>query len=283
MLYSPSAPRRCAPATCTRPSAASRSASLLAHGHQANATGGSSRAAGPRAAAAPDRSPATTSVGRGGPIGRTERRRRCRPARRRRRRPARQGTRRGWRWRRTAAARQRVPHRGERDPGARPPSGASGRAVTSGAGLPGPNSSSTVMPSAWARASATRSDGSDRPDSTADTAWRDTRPSRPAAAGDRPRAWRASRSRASPPAPLVGHRVRTCSASAAPGGATGRPGCPGGADRRTPSGPKQGGSSAVTTSCVAAPRGGVGQPAGDPVAANGQVGLPARARPGGTR
>ena len=43
-------------------------------------------------------------------------------------------------------------------------------ATGGGQAPPGPNSSSTVMPSAWASANATRSDGSECPDSTADTA-----------------------------------------------------------------------------------------------------------------
>lgn len=74
------------------------------------------------------------------------------------------------------------------------PSGATGRAATGDTGLPGPNRSSTVTPSAWARARATRSDGSDRPDSTAETAWRDT-PAMPASCCcENPRACRASRS-----------------------------------------------------------------------------------------
>ncbi len=59
------------------------------------------------------------------------------------------------------------------------PSGATGRAPTTGSGIRGPNSSSTVTPSALARASATRSDGSECPASTADTACLDT-PAMPA-------------------------------------------------------------------------------------------------------
>ena len=51
-----------------------------------------------------------------------------------------------------------------------PRSGATLTAVTGVVGSPGPNSSSTDRPSAWASASATRSDGSECPDSTADTA-----------------------------------------------------------------------------------------------------------------
>jgi hypothetical protein len=80
-----------------------------------------------------------------------------------------------------------------------PPSGATGRAATGETGPPGPNSSSTVKPSARARARATRSDGSDRPDSTAETAWRDT-PAIPASCCcENPRACRASRSAIPPP------------------------------------------------------------------------------------
>jgi len=57
MLYSLPGPRRCVPATCTSPSAASRGASRLGHGHQLNATGGSSSPSGSPAAAAPGHSP----------------------------------------------------------------------------------------------------------------------------------------------------------------------------------------------------------------------------------
>ena len=41
------------------------------------------------------------------------------------------------------------------------PSGATGLAATDGTGVADPNTSSTVMPSAWASASAVRRDGSD--------------------------------------------------------------------------------------------------------------------------
>ena len=58
-------------------------------------------------------------------------------------------------------------------------SGPTRRADTEATAPSAPNSSSTVMPSAWASASATRSDGSDWPDSTADTACRET-PAMPA-------------------------------------------------------------------------------------------------------
>ena len=80
-----------------------------------------------------------------------------------------------------------------RDPGLL--TGATGRASTGSPRSPGPNSSSTVMPRARARPRATRSEGSECPDSTADTACLVT-PATPAnCCWDRPRACRASRSR----------------------------------------------------------------------------------------
>ncbi len=89
-----------------------------------------------------------------------------------------------------------------------PPRAAAGRwpasratltAVTGAVGSPGPNSCSTDMPSAWARASATRSDGSEWPDSTADTACLLT-PAMPASCCcENPRVCRAIRN----PAPAV--------------------------------------------------------------------------------
>ena len=61
------------------------------------------------------------------------------------------------------------------------------------AGVPGPNTSSTLRPSARASPSATRSEGSDLPDSAAETACRDT-PTIPASCfWERPLATRASR------------------------------------------------------------------------------------------
>src|SRR6516225_10194632 len=69
VLYSPSLSRRCTPAACTRPAAASRSASWLPQGHQAKATGGSSRPSGVASSGRAGSQPATTRVGRGGPIG----------------------------------------------------------------------------------------------------------------------------------------------------------------------------------------------------------------------
>ena len=74
-----------------------------------------------------------------------------------------------------------------------PRSGATLTAVTGAAGSPGPNSSSTDRPSAWARASATRSDGSEWPDSTADTACLLTPAMDASCCWEKPRAWRASR------------------------------------------------------------------------------------------
>ena len=76
-----------------------------------------------------------------------------------------------------------------------PPTGATGCASTGSAGSPGPNSSSTVRPSARDSASATRSEGSEWPDSTADTACLVTAPMPASCCWDRPRACRASRSR----------------------------------------------------------------------------------------
>ena len=107
------------------------------------------------------------------------------------------------------------------------PTGATGRAETGETGLPGPNSSSNVRPSARARASATRSDGSERPDSTAETACRDT-PAMPASCcWENPRAWRASRSRIPPPEPPLAPRVEPPLSSVMSGSAPGpgaRPG-----------------------------------------------------------
>ena len=72
MSSSPSpGPTRCTPAACTRPAAARRRASPLPHGHQANASGGSSSASGVSSSGSAGSQPATTTVGRGGPIGRT--------------------------------------------------------------------------------------------------------------------------------------------------------------------------------------------------------------------
>ena len=80
-----------------------------------------------------------------------------------------------------------------REPG--PLTAATGCASTGSPRSPGPNSSSTVMPSARAKPRATRSEGSEWPDSTADTACLVT-PATPASCcWDRPRACLASRSR----------------------------------------------------------------------------------------
>ena len=185
MLYSLPGPRRCVPATCTSPSAASRSASRLGHGHQLNATGGSSSPSGASSSGSAGSQPAATRVGRGVPMGRTFLLIRPRvavspgdqPASREESGPA----------RRHAPQRKRdisVSHGRERDPGsprhpaARPP-------------LPRPapqchpsrTDSSTVMPSARASAKATRKEGSDRR-----TPWRrrpavTPRPCWPPAAG----------------------------------------------------------------------------------------------------
>ena len=64
-------PRRCVPATCTSPSAASASASRLGHGHQVNPTGGSSSPSGASRSGSAGSQPAATKVGRGGWMGRT--------------------------------------------------------------------------------------------------------------------------------------------------------------------------------------------------------------------
>src|SRR6185437_7661711 len=64
-------PRRCVPATCTSPSAASASASRLGHGHQVNPTGGSSSPSGASSSGSAGSQPAATKVGRGGWMGRT--------------------------------------------------------------------------------------------------------------------------------------------------------------------------------------------------------------------
>src|ERR1700691_6509118 len=59
------------PAACTRPGLAGRSAAPEPQGHQAKATGGSSRESGVASSGSAGSQPATTSVERGGPIGRT--------------------------------------------------------------------------------------------------------------------------------------------------------------------------------------------------------------------
>jgi hypothetical protein len=76
-----------------------------------------------------------------------------------------------------------------------PLAGATGRAETCGSGLNDPNSSSTVTPSGRAKANATRSDGSEKPDSTAEMACRDTPAIAASCCSENPRACRASRSR----------------------------------------------------------------------------------------
>lgn len=78
ILYLLSGPRRCVPAICTSPSAASLSASWLGHGHQLNATGGSSSLCGDSRSGSAGSQPVATKVGRGGPTGRTFLRRRAR-------------------------------------------------------------------------------------------------------------------------------------------------------------------------------------------------------------
>ena len=82
-----------------------------------------------------------------------------------------------------------------------PPSGATGAAATGITGLSGPNNSSTVRPSARASAMATRNDGSLMPDSTAETACRDTPAMLATCCWENPRACRASRNRAPLAAP----------------------------------------------------------------------------------
>ena len=200
-------PTRCTPAACTRPAAARRRASALPHGHQANASGGSSSASGVSSSGSAGSQPATTTVGRGGPIGRTATwtpeipwapwvpwapwappPRTVRP-------PAAPKPSRAARSASSGSATNVSPTvaSATREPGAL--TGATGRASTGSPGSPGPNSSSTVMPSARARPRATRSEGSEWPDSTADTACLVT-PATPASCcWDRPRACRASRSR----------------------------------------------------------------------------------------
>ena len=192
---------------------ARRRASALPHGHQANASGGSSSASGVSSSGSAGSQPATTTVGRGGPIGRTATwtpeipwapwvpwvpwapwapwappPRTVRP-------PAAPKPSRAARSASSGSATNVSPTvaRATREPGAL--TGAIGRASTGSPGSPGPNSSSTVMPSARARPRATRSEGSEWPDSTAETACLVT-PATPASCcWDRPRACRASRSR----------------------------------------------------------------------------------------
>src|SRR6266566_2836535 len=188
-------PTRCTPAACTRPAAARRRASPLPHGHQANASGGSSSASGVSSSGSAGSQPATTTVGRGGPIGRTATcaawfspPRTIRP-------PAAPKPSRAARSASSGSATNVSPTvaSATREPG--PPVTATGRASTGSPSSPGPNSSSTVTPSARARPRATRSEGSEWPDSTADTACLVT-PATPASCcWDRPRACRASRSR----------------------------------------------------------------------------------------
>jgi len=73
-----------------------------------------------------------------------------------------------------------------------PPAGATGQALTWGAGAPGPNTSSTLSPRARESANPTRSELTDLPDSTAAMNWRDT-PAIPAScACENPLACRAS-------------------------------------------------------------------------------------------
>jgi hypothetical protein len=148
---------------------------MLGHDHQLSATGGSSRASGVSSSGRAGSHPAATGVGRGGMIGCTGRVA-VPPG------PgsvphARASA--GWNPARLAmspdggSATNSSPI-GASVTRASSPSGTTGRAVTGDAGLPGPNRSSTVRPSARARARATRSDGSDRPASSAETSWRDT-------------------------------------------------------------------------------------------------------------
>ena len=77
-----------------------------------------------------------------------------------------------------------------------PPGGATGLTGIDGGRLAGPNRSSTVMPSARDSANATRRDGSDRPDSTLETACRDTPAILATAYWDSSRAWRTALRRA---------------------------------------------------------------------------------------
>ena len=81
-------------------------------------------------------------------------------------------------------------------------------AATGAAGSPGPNSSSTDMPSAWASASATRSDGSECPDSTAETACLLTAAMDASCCCENPRTCRASRRLA--PVLLAGSVIYGC-------------------------------------------------------------------------
>jgi hypothetical protein len=76
------------------------------------------------------------------------------------------------------------------------PGGATGLTGMGGAGLAGPNSSSAVLPSARDSANATRRDCSDRPDSTLETACRDTPAILATAYWDSSRAWRMAGGRA---------------------------------------------------------------------------------------
>ena len=225
--FAPSSAWVCTPAACTRPACARRSASPEPQGHQANATGGSSRDSGVASSGRAGSQPATRSVGRGGPIGRTAitsgpapavapalaletalatalETGTANPPAGRKPSPAPVSPRSG-----RATSRSPTGASITRSPAACPTAGRSRAprpaipatlvAVTSAAGSPGPNSSSTDMPSACPSASATRSDGSECPDSTADTACLLT-PAMPASCCcENPRACRASRS----PAPAV--------------------------------------------------------------------------------
>ena len=236
------------------PAAASDSASWLAHGHQRNDTGGSSRPSGCSSSGSAGSQPATSSVGRGGPSGLTSARPAWHPAAGRRRNPALVP------WRRTAAARPTRPPPAPARPGApAAPSGASGRAGTCGSGDGRPEISSTVMPRARPSASATRSDGSDSPDSTAETACRDTPPCRPAAAG-RTRGPAGPAGAAGPSRPaglLAGHapgRSRSCRLVRSSRHRGGGP--------AAPSGPNTGAVDRGDRQLAAAGHGPLGQPGG---------------------
>ena len=139
---------------------------------------GSSSASGVSSSGRAGSQPATTRVGRGGPSGRTgaagagpDGIATSPPAGRKPARIAESAT--------SGSATKDSPTWASVTRAPSPPSGATGRAPTTGTGIPGPNSSSTVTPSALARARATRNDGSECPASTADTACRDT-PAMPA-------------------------------------------------------------------------------------------------------
>ena len=242
--------------------------------------------------------PATTSVGRGGPIGRTGglgvvlgrgSRAARRPARRR------AGTWPGWPGRRTAAARRTHRPSARARPGrprrrAAPPGGP--RPGTPG--CPARTAPRPSRPAPGPGPAPPAATGRSRPDSTAETAWRDT-PAMPASCCcENPRACRASRSRhaarragnlAGPSCRTLPPRCGPCACAVPPGG-TPESELPWPGWRRRPVGRRpartSGGSTAVTDQLARRPAAGrSGRRQVITVGRRRQVGLPARRRPGG--